>query len=52
MSTTNELVADIETRLDDLEDAYLGGLEADRVRKGESSTRPLDAVIEELGLDG
>jgi len=34
-----------------LEDAYLGALEADRVRRGESSTRSLDAVLQDLGLD-
>jgi predicted DNA-binding protein len=37
--------------MEELEDAYLGALEADRVRRGESSTRPLDAVMQDLGLD-
>jgi predicted DNA-binding protein len=31
--------------MDELEDAYLGALEAERVRRGESSTRPLDTMI-------
>ena len=37
--------------MEDLEDAYLGALEADRVRRGESSTRSLDALMQDLGLD-
>jgi predicted DNA-binding protein len=37
--------------MDELEDAYLGALESERVRRGESSTRPLDAVMQDLGLD-
>jgi RHH-type rel operon transcriptional repressor/antitoxin RelB len=41
----------IQQGLEELEDAYLGALEADRVRRGESSTRPLDAVMQDLGLD-
>ena len=41
----------IRQGLDELEDAYLGALEAERVRRGESSTRPLDAVMRDLGLD-
>lgn len=41
----------IRQGIDELEDAYLGALEAERVRLGESSTRPLDAVIEDLELD-
>lgn len=44
----NEL---IQQGLDELEDAYLGALEAERVRRGESSTRSLDAVMQDLGLD-
>jgi len=42
----------IQQGMDDLEDAYLGALEAERVRRGESSTRSLDAVMQDLGLDG
>lgn len=42
----------IHQGMDDLEDAYLGALEAERVRRGESSTRSLDAVMQDLGLDG
>ena len=41
----------IRQGMDELEDAYLGPLEAERVRRGESSTRPLDAVMRDLGLD-
>jgi RHH-type rel operon transcriptional repressor/antitoxin RelB len=41
----------IQQGMDELEDAYLGALEADRVRRDESSTRPLDAVMQDLGLD-
>lgn len=41
----------IQQGMDELEDAYLGELEAERVRRGESSTRPLDDVAAELGLD-
>ena len=41
----------IRQGMDELEDAYLGALEAERVRRGESSTRPLDAVMRDLGLD-
>jgi RHH-type rel operon transcriptional repressor/antitoxin RelB len=41
----------IRQGMDELEDAYLGALEAERVRMGESSTRPLDAVIQDLELD-
>jgi RHH-type rel operon transcriptional repressor/antitoxin RelB len=41
----------IRQDMDELEDAYLGALEAERVRLGESSTRPLDAVIQDLELD-
>lgn len=44
----NEL---IQQGMDELEDAYLGALEAARVRRGESSTRSLDAVMQDLGLD-
>ena len=35
----------IRQGIDELEDAYLGALEAERVRRGESSARPLDTVI-------
>ena len=45
----NEL---IQQGMDELEDAYLGALEAERVHQGESSTRSLDAVMQDLGLDG
>ena len=41
----------IQQGMEELEDAYLGALEADQVRRGESSTRPLDAVMQDLGLD-
>lgn len=41
----------IRQGMDELEDAFLGALEAERVRRGESSTRPLDAVMRDLGLD-
>ena len=41
----------IQQGMAELEDAYLGALEADRVRRGESSTRSLDAVMQDLGLD-
>jgi RHH-type transcriptional regulator, rel operon repressor / antitoxin RelB len=41
----------IRQGMDELEDAYLGALEAERVHRGESSTRPLDAVMQDLGLD-
>jgi RHH-type rel operon transcriptional repressor/antitoxin RelB len=44
----NEL---IQQGMDELEDAYLGAQEAERVRRGESSTRSLDAVMQDLGLD-
>jgi RHH-type rel operon transcriptional repressor/antitoxin RelB len=44
----NEL---IQQGMDELEDAYLGALEVERVRRGESSTRSLDAVMQDLGLD-
>jgi predicted DNA-binding protein len=48
MATVREL---IQHGMDALEDAYLGAIEAERVRRGESSTRSLDAVIADLGLD-
>lgn len=35
----------IRLGMDELEDAYLGALEAERVRRGESSARPLDTLI-------
>ncbi|MFN9695168.1 MAG: ribbon-helix-helix protein, CopG family [Synechococcaceae cyanobacterium] len=41
----------IKQGMEELEDAYLGALEAEKVRQGESSTRSLDAVMHELGLD-
>lgn len=41
----------IQHGMDELEDTYLGAIEAERVRRGESSTRSLDAVIADLGLD-
>ena len=41
----------IRQGMDELEDAFLGALEAERVRRGESSTRPLDVVMRDLGLD-
>ena len=37
--------------MEEIEDAYLGALEAEKVRLGESSTRSLDAVMQDLGLD-
>jgi RHH-type rel operon transcriptional repressor/antitoxin RelB len=37
--------------MDELEDAHLGALEAERVHRGESSTRPLEAVMQDLGLE-
>lgn len=41
----------IKQGMEELEDAYLGALEAEKVRRGESSTRSLDAVMHDLGLD-
>jgi predicted DNA-binding protein len=41
----------IQQGMEELEDADLGALEAERVRRGESSTRSLEAVIQDLGLD-
>lgn len=41
----------IQHGIDELEDTYLGAIEAERVRRGESSTRSLEAVIADLGLD-
>jgi RHH-type rel operon transcriptional repressor/antitoxin RelB len=41
----------IQQGMEELEDAYLGALEADRVRRGESSTRSLEAIMQDLGLD-
>jgi RHH-type rel operon transcriptional repressor/antitoxin RelB len=41
----------IQQGMEELEDAYLGALEAERVRRGESSTRSLEAVMQDLGLD-
>jgi RHH-type transcriptional regulator, rel operon repressor / antitoxin RelB len=37
--------------LDDLEDAYLGAAVVERLRRGQETTRPLDAVAADLGLD-
>lgn len=37
--------------MEEIEDAYLGALEAEKVRRGESSTRSLDDVMNDLGLD-
>ena len=41
----------IETRLDDLKDAYLGAAVAERIRLGQERTYSLDDVVSELGLD-
>jgi RHH-type rel operon transcriptional repressor/antitoxin RelB len=41
----------IQQGMDELEDTVLGALEAERVHRGTSSTRPLDAVMADLGLD-
>jgi RHH-type rel operon transcriptional repressor/antitoxin RelB len=41
----------IKQGMEELEDAYLGALEAEKVHRGESSTRSLDAVMHDLGLD-
>jgi RHH-type rel operon transcriptional repressor/antitoxin RelB len=41
----------IRQGMDELEDAYLGALEAERVHRGESSTRLLEAVMQDLGLE-
>lgn len=41
----------IRQGIDELEDAYLGALEAERVRLGESGTRLLEAVMQDLGLE-
>ena len=43
--------ASIDARLEELEAADLGALEADRVRRDDSITRPLDAVVQDLCLD-
>lgn len=37
--------------MDEIEDIYLAGAELERLQRGESSTRSLDAVSAELGLD-
>jgi RHH-type rel operon transcriptional repressor/antitoxin RelB len=37
--------------MDDLEDIYLACLEVERLQRGESSTRSLNAVIADLELD-
>jgi predicted DNA-binding protein len=37
--------------MDEIEDIYLACLEIERLQSGESATRPLDAVSEDLGLD-
>jgi predicted DNA-binding protein len=36
--------------MDDLEDIYFAGQEVERLQRGESSARPLDAVSADLGL--
>lgn len=41
----------IRQGIDELEDAYLGALEAERVHRGESGTRLLEAVMQDLGLE-
>lgn len=59
MSTTIQLDPSVDARLeeliqqgmDEIEDVYLGALEAERVRRGESSPRSLAAVMQDLGLD-
>ena len=40
----------IQQGMEELEAADLGPLEADRVRRDDSITRPLDAVVQDLGL--
>ena len=37
--------------MDELEDAYYGALEAERLHLGESGTRLLEAVMQDLGLE-
>jgi RHH-type rel operon transcriptional repressor/antitoxin RelB len=37
--------------LDDLEDAYLGAAVVERLRRGQETTRPLNDVAADLGLD-
>ena len=41
----------IQQGMEELEAADLGALETDRVRRDDSVTRPLDAVVQDLGLD-
>ena len=41
----------IKQGLEELEDAHLGALESEKVRRGESSTRSLNDVMQDLGLD-
>lgn len=41
----------IQQGMEELEDEYLGALEADRVRRDKSITRPLDFVMQDFGLD-
>jgi predicted DNA-binding protein len=36
--------------MDDLDDIYFAGQEVERLQRGESSARPLDAVSADLGL--
>jgi len=36
--------------MNDLEDIYLANLEVERLQRGESTARPLDSVIADLGL--
>ena len=37
--------------MEEIEDIYLACLEIERLQSGESATRPLDAMSEDLGLD-
>jgi RHH-type rel operon transcriptional repressor/antitoxin RelB len=41
----------IANGLDDLEDYYTAVEISERIRRGEETTRPLEEVIRELGLD-
>ena len=41
----------VEEYLDDMEDYYLAAEVAERVRRGEEKTYPLEQVRKELGLD-
>ena len=44
----NELIA---YGMDEIEDIYLACVEIERLQRGESTTRSLDAVSADLGLD-